>query len=328
MRLAPSLLLISLLLVGASPAAADAPPDDTARAAFREGAQLIEQSEWARALGAFERSYAAKPHALTLYNIAVCQRYIGSYTLARETLEKALARHDVSKEMPDLFVSQARTYLEEINGKLARVAVTLTPKMARVAVEGRPVSPVTGKDGVFVAGVAEAGAATSVERERFEIVVDPRPIVLTFSLDGYDTIEIRREAKPGSRETVEVSMAEQPASIRVASNVKSAIVRVDGVDVGIVPVAVSRPPGKRLISVTSEGYVPYESKIDLRPGQTYPFDARLAPEKPALTKQWWFWAGAVATVATAGVITYYAVRPDPTRPDPNGGKLGWVAEVK
>jgi hypothetical protein len=321
--------LVAVVVVTAgSPAVADDAPEDPARVAFREGARLIEQAEWARALGAFERSYAAKPHALTLYNIGVCQRYIGSYTLARQTLEKALARHGATNEMPELFVDQAKTYISEMDSKLARLVVSLAPRHARVAVEGRPVVPAPGKEGVYVAGVAEAASPGSLDRDRFEVLVDPRPVVLTFSLEGYDTIEVRRDPKPGSSEQIDVSMAQQPAQIRVASNVTNAIVRVDGVDVGIAPVVVSRPPGVRLVSVASDGYVPYESKITLRPGQTVPLDARLSPEKPPITKKWWFWAGAAATVAAAGVITYFVVRPEPTRPAPDGGKLGWVADVK
>jgi hypothetical protein len=319
--------VVLLALVAFAPSTRADDKEDEARRAFREGAALVEQTEWASAVAAFEKSLVARPHALTLYNIGVCQRFLGRYTLARETLRAALKRADGTNELATLFVDQAKTYLTEIDAKLARLVVTVTPADTRIAVDGRPLTPLADHDGVFVAGIAEAGEPQSVGTASFEVVVDPRPAVLTFVMPGYDTIEIRRDPKPGSREEVPVSMAEQPAQIKIASNVPKAIVRVDGVDVGLAPVVVTRPPGVRLESVTTDGYVPYESKVTLKPGQTFPLDAQLALEKQPLTKKWWFWTVAAAVVIGAGVTTYFIVRPAPTRPDPDAGGLGWVANV-
>jgi hypothetical protein len=322
-------IVVAVGVLLASGARADgATPDDDARAAFKEGAALIDQAEWASAIGAFERSFAAKPHALTLYNIGVCQRFLGRYTLARETLRAALRRDESAHELAAFFADQARAYLAEIDGKLAHLRLVLDPPGTRVAVDGRPLAPIAGRDDAFVAGVADAGEPKSLGRRAFEVVLDPRPTVLTFSLPGYDTIEVRRDPKPGSTEEVPVSMSEQPARIRVASNVPRAVVRVDGVDVGLAPVTVTRPPGVRLVSVSTKGYVPFESKLTLKPGQTFPLDARLAPEKQPLTKKWWFWTVAAAVVAGAGLTTYFVVRPAPERPAPDAGGLGWLADVR
>lgn len=325
-RLAAVLFLL-LATTAIAPSARADDNDDEARRTFREGATLIEQAEWASAVAAFEKSLALKPHALTLYNIGVCQRFLGRYTLARETLRAALKRAEGTSELATMFVDQAKTYLAEIDGKLAHLVVTVTPPDTRIAVDGRRLAPVADRDNVFVAGIAEAGEAQPVGKAKFEVIVDPRPTVLTFVMPGYNTIEIRRDPKPGSTEEVPVSMSEQPAQIRIASNVPKAVVRVDGVDVGLAPVLVTRPPGQRLVSVTTDGYVPYESKVTLKPGQTFPLDAQLSPEKQPLTKKWWFWTAAAAVVIGAGVTTYLIVRPAPSRPDPNSGGLGWLATV-
>lgn len=45
-------------------------------------------------------------------------------------------------------------------------------------------------------------------------------------------------------------MTEQPAQVRVASNVARSPVRVDGVDAGATPVVVTRPPGVRLVRLS------------------------------------------------------------------------------
>ncbi len=313
-------------LAFASPARADEPPDE-ARTAFREGAKLIEQAEWASALSSFERSYTLRPHALTLYNIGVCQRFLGRATLARETLKKALDRAQANNEMPALFLDQTRAYLAEVEAKLARLKVKVSPPDTRIAIDGLPLAPAD-KPGLFVAGVAGAGEPKPIGGDMFEVIVDPRPTVLTFSLEGHDTIEIKREPKPGSSEEITVSMTQQPAQIRVASNVDGSIVRVDGVDVGIAPVIVSRPPGLRVVSITADGYVPFESKLTLKPGQSLPVDGQLLPEKQSITKKWWFWVGSAALLTGVGVATYFIVRPAPERDAVQGGGLGWVATVK
>lgn len=317
-----------LLFVG-SFAWADESALERARIPFREGAKLVEAAEWDSALAAFERSRAISEHSLTVYNIGVCQRFIGRQTLARETLRLALARaKEHPDEMPALYVEQAETYIREIEGRLARLQITLTPPDAKIAIEGRPLVAVSGVTGQFVAGIAPAGEARSLGLAKLEVLVDPRPgTVVTFSLDGYDTIEVKRDLKPGAREDVTVSMSEQPAQMRIAANVKEAIVRVDGVDVGMAPVAITRPPGPRLVTVIREGYVPYEAKLTLKPGQDVPIDARLAVEGVPITKKWWFWAGAAVIVAGVGIGTYFLVRPEPERPDPQRGGLGWLVEA-
>lgn len=323
-------LTLTALLASTSVArAADAPPvEDEARVSFKEGAALVEQAEWSAAVGAFERSYSARPHALTLYNIGVCQRYLGRYTLARATIEKALRRAEGTTELAPFFVDQAKTYLGEIDAKLAHLVVTVAPAGTRVAIDGRPLVPRDERSDVLIAGIADAGEGQSVGRATFEVLIDPRPTVLTFTLAGHDTVELRRTPKPGGREEIPVSMTEQPAEIRVSSNVPRSVVRVDGVDVGLSPVAVMRPPGSRVVSVTSDGYTPYESKLTLRPGQTFPLDAKLSPEPTPLTKKWWFWTSVVAGLTAVGLTTYFIVRPEPERPEPERGGLGWLAEVK
>lgn len=321
-------LALAVSLVARSAGASEREGDDEARAAFREGALFVEQTEWASAVGAFERSLALRPHALTIYNIGVCQRFLGRYTLARETLRTSLERAAETGELAELFVDSAKTYLAEMDEKLARVVVTVTPASTRVAVDGRPLAPSPGAPGVFVAGIAQAGQGRTVGASRFEVLVDPRSTVFTFAMDGYDTIEIRRDLKPGVREELPVSMALQPAQIRIAANVASSVVRVDGVDVGLSPVVVTRPPGVRVVSVRSEGYVPYESKVTLKPGQSVPLDARLELETPAITKKWWFWTAAAAVAAAVGVTTYMVAREPPARPGTDAGGLGWIAEVR
>src|SRR5262249_38133935 len=145
-------LIVGTTICAAPPASAD---EDEARASFKEGARLIEQAEWASAITSFEKSLAQRPHALTLYNIGVCQRFLGRYPLARETLKSALKRSEGTNELAAMFVDQAKSYLGEIDLKLAHLTITLVPPDTRVAVDGRPLAPSPDGDSTFIAGIAE-----------------------------------------------------------------------------------------------------------------------------------------------------------------------------
>ncbi len=321
---------VAVLLAG-TPAGADEPPPpdqaaEQARAAFKQGAQAVEEAEWSRALEAFERSRSLVPHPLTTYNIAVCQRFLGRYTLARATFQAALAETDAAHPMPALFLEQAKTYMAEIDRKLVTVTVHARPAAAAVLVEGRPLVPGSAPD-VFVAGTAPAGKPTSPQRETYTVLVDPGNALFSFSLAGYDTIEIARSLKPGTKADVDVSMAEQPATIRLTADQRAAIVRFDGTDLGPAPVSITRGPGEHRLTITKDGFTTYDTRVTLRAGQYLPLDARLVPEKTPLYKKWWFWTSAGVAAVGIGLVTFLVVRPAPTRPEVDRGGLNWAAQV-
>ena len=133
--------------------------------------------------------------------------------------------------------------------------------------------------------------------------------------------------KPGEHSSITLSLERLPAILAIASNVKGAVVTVDSLDVGESPVLLSRSPGKHHVIVKKSGYLPYEIDADLRPGERVGIEATLREEKRALTQKWWFWTAAGAVIAGAATSTYLLTRPDPERPAPNGGGLGWVVRT-
>lgn len=309
-----------------APAATEGTVDQRSREEFRAGGRLVEQSEWAAALAAFERSLALKPHALTVYNIGVCQRFLGRYTLAAQTLRFAISRSDANDgELPELFRDQAKTYVEEIDRKLSRISLTVAQSEATIAVDGRPLA--TGTADELVAGVAPPGEGKRVPAPRFVVVVDPGPHVLTFQLEGHDTLEVRRDLKPGATDELAMSLTEQDASLQIDADRDRCVVHVDDVDVGLTPVSVTRPPGRHSIVVARDGFVTYRSAVTLRPGQRTRLAAELPIERIPLTKRWWFWTAAAAVVATGAVVTYAATRPAPQPPPYDSGSTGWVVPL-
>lgn len=341
-----ALVLVTLLLAAtARPASAEepdaaAPTDDdavvAARTAFVEGTTLVKQERWAEALVAFERAAARKPHAITTYNMAQCERAMGQYTRARRLLLTTLAQDAASgdAELPAPAKVEARALLGELEAILPRVTVTLRPEDAAVSVDGRPLEPLadapTGADPTFVAGVLAPGPGAPLGVSRFRVDVNPGAHVFTVSRRGYQDVVVNRSLPPGAKTSLDLELDKLPASIHVTSTLKDGIVRVNGVDVGNPPVDVSRAAGRYTVTVTRRGFVTYEADVSVRPGERVELAATMREEKRALTQQWWFWTAAGVLVVGAAAGTYALTRkdPEPTRPAPDGGGLGWSLVVR
>lgn len=304
----------------------DTATGDRARGEYDRGNSLAHDAKWAEALGAFEASYSARPHALTLYNIGVCERVLGRATRARESLRRAIARADADPtELPASIREETRGFLDEYARTLPRVTVTLDPSDAGIAVDGRPLRVrEAGARPILEAGVEPPGIGVAPPSPTFDLELDPGTHVVTLTRQGYRDIVQTRVFSPGQRGTLELTLARLPAIIRVSSSVVGAQVRVNGLDVGLAPVDVVRPAGTYRLVVSQPGYVTFTNDVTLAPGDESSLRATLPPEKIPLTKRWWFWAGAVSVVAAGAFVTYLATRPSPEPLPYDGGSSGWV----
>ncbi len=316
------------------PAPATAPADDgvvsEARKEFLRGAELVRQEKWGDALEAFGRASAIKAHAVTSYNIAQCERAMGFYTRARASLGRALAQDTASegKELDGAVRDEARALAGEIERILPRITVTLSPADASVAVDGRPLER-TGdaSTAAFVAGTREPAPGEPMALRTFDVVANPGAHVFTVSLRGYQDVIVNKVFAPGTRATLSLELDRLPATLHVTSNLADAVVRVDDSDVGNTPAEITRNAGKYRVSVRRAGYVTYESEVTARAGERIEINAPMREEKRALTQRWWFWTAAGVLVVGAATTTYFLTRPDPSRPAPDAGGLGWSLKV-
>jgi hypothetical protein len=332
MRIAP-FVLVGLL--SSAPAVARAQEDEDpttldARREFVDGTALVRAQRWGEALAAFERAAKLKPHAITTYNIAQCERAMGQYTRARRGFASANAEDATAdeKQLTDPVREEAKGMLRELDGILAKVRVTMRPEGAAIAVDGRPLERLD--SGELVAGTSHHGPGEPPRGETFDLVMNPGVHVITVTRPGYQDVVLNRTFAPGvAAAPLYLELDRLPGSLKITSNVGDAIVRLNGADVGNPPVEVARSAGTYRVVVTRRTFVGYEHDVTLSPGQRIELAADLRKENPPITSKWWFWTGAVVILAGAATTTYFIVRSneEPQRQPTDGGGLGWSLRV-
>ncbi len=319
-----ALLVLTVLLLVAPARADDDEKTTKARAEFVLGTEHVQAARWGEAIGAFERSQALRPHPLTVYNIGACERALGRYTRARDRLRTALA--DEAKGLDATYATEARAWLAQIEALLVHLSIAVSPTTAAVSVDGRPIVNDAWSTG-RVAGLAAPGPAQPLAGAKVEVLVDPGPHVFVVAAKGFSEAVINRTFTAGARAELTLDLERLPARVRVRANQPGAVVAIDGLDVGVAPVDLTRPAGLHTVVVRKAGFVSYSTQIDVSPGQESNLSADLEVEKVPLTKRWWFWTAAGVVVSGAAVSTYFLTRPAPDRPAVDGGGLEWAAKV-
>lgn len=321
-------VVVALMLTARPAQAVDAGADlQRARAEFVTATDHVKAARWGEALVAFERSAALRPHALTTFNIGACERALGRYTRARATLMRAIEADNAAggRELSEVFRSDAKRWLTEIDGIVVRATVKLSPADATLLIDGAPL--LKDESGSLTAGLPSSERGVTTPGASFTMVIDPGVHLFALSRVGFANAVVQRRFDPGSAPTVTLDLASLPATIRVSSNLPGAVVSVDDLDTGVAPVEIARPAGLYRVAVRKSGYVPYLASVRVNPGEQPSIRASLVAESTPITKSFWFWAATVAVVGGAATTTYLLTRPDPERASPDGGGLGWVVSV-
>ena len=324
------LTLAGILLTATTALGQRGAPDATgeARRLYQRATQLVDAAQWYEALGLFERSYQLRPHAVTLFNIAVCERALGRYTRARAVYERLLAASGDAAP-PEALVAEIRVHARELDGLLAHLRVRLEPLDAVIVVDGRPLEPRgADQDGpIFWAGLHDPGAAAAASASHFELVADPGAHVISVTRSGYSPAVVRASWPPGAHAELPLELARLAGHLQISSDRERAVISVDGIDVGAAPLSIERPPGRYRVLVQKIGFMPYRASIALAPGQETSLHAQLVPFHAPIWKKWWFWTSAGAIVTSVALGGYLGARATET-PQLDGGGLQWVAKVR
>ncbi len=144
------------------------------------------------------------------------------------------------------------------------------------------------------------------------------------SRKGYADAIVNHSFGPGTTTPVDLTLARLPATLDISSNVRGALVEVNGHDLGPVPVDVLRPAGTYRVVVSKDGFESYETQVAVKAGEQATLRARMSEQTVPLTKRWWFWTGAAAVLAGGAFATYALTRPTPEPPPYDGGSTNWV----
>jgi hypothetical protein len=309
---------------------APTPPSDPAtergRQAFVRGVELSRNEQWGEALAAFQEAAAARDAPVVEFNIAYCERALGSYVMARRTLQRVL--RDPTGLAPTQ-LDDAKTYLAEADRLLVHLDVSLDPPNAVLTIDGRPLAAEEG--GAADSFILAQGAATeakALDKPRFAVLLDPGAHVFQAARAGHEDSVVQRSYKAGEHASLDLHLDTLPATIAIRSEPASAIVHVDGREVGPAPLEFQRQAGTYKLEVSLPRYEAYKATLDLKAGQRADLTAKLNPYREALTERWWFWTGAAVIVAGGVVLTYVLTRPAPQPPPYDQGSAGWVAHVQ
>ena len=118
-----------------------APPDATAEARrhFQSGVKLYRDANYPGALAEFEAAYQLKPGPSSLQNVALSQKALFRYGEAADTLKLLLERHGA--ELGEDERRAMRLAIEELEGLIGSVLVSVEPANARVTINGQLVPP-------------------------------------------------------------------------------------------------------------------------------------------------------------------------------------------
>jgi hypothetical protein len=153
---------------------------------FRRGVEAFSQEDYDTALDLFERSYAANPADVVLYNIGMCQRALFRYVESVDAFERYLAAggDDVPAERRE----EVLRLVGEMNAQVGTLRVSVAPAGAEVLIDGRAVMPEQLERLRLRAGLHALAARAwgHVDAER-EVRVEPQVITdVSLSLEPVD----------------------------------------------------------------------------------------------------------------------------------------------
>lgn len=262
-------LLVALL---AMPARADEREDrETARKEFAAGQAADRQRRYQEAIEHYMRANDLVPHPFAMFNIAVDFERLGKLREAANWYERFLD----SSTTKDADRDKVNRTLIDLRNRPAQVQVLSSPDGARVIINGIPAgtTPYRGelKGGIYLVAIQKGD-----ERDSKEITIEyGEPVKVEFTLRNATSTtpvttttptEIRRQPPPRGASGV----------LFVRGDPYGALVYVDNVPVGTLPMTVPLDIGTHRIKVTADGYAPYEQEVNIVSGGKMPVDVRLA----------------------------------------------------
>jgi hypothetical protein len=177
-----------------------------ARESFRLAAELARAGRWDEARQAFVRSGELKPHPVTTYNVAFCNRAVGDLPWALRLFQQALDEHTRGTlgRLPDDLVARAEQYRAEVAARVARVTLVLGGD-ASVLVDGHQLESFEFRgQQLYLAGQQETDAKLPA---RPVVLISPGTHVFVAKRQGQADLVETRTLGAGERMEVKLEAA-------------------------------------------------------------------------------------------------------------------------
>ncbi len=264
----------------------------------QEGDRAIESGQYAEALHAYSKAIAIEPSPALHYNRGRALQALGrnAEALAEFELFETTAPDELKAAVPDFadMVALVRQHVAE---------VTVTCELPGATLQMR-----------------DRSLTLPLEKP---LRLDPGTFEFEVVAAGYDPWRKRVTLTGGEpRELVaKLTRADLRGYLTIESSTEGAIARVDGKEVGRVPVEIRLAPGEHSVAVSRAGFETSTTRFVLRPRARQSLSITL-DELPDWYESWWFWTGVGAAVTT-GVAVGIALSTErsPDRGDIEPGQI-------
>jgi len=296
-------LVILLIVFGlATPARADDRED--ARKEFAAGQAADRRRAWQEAIEHYLRANDLVPHPFAMFNIAKDFERLGKLREAATWYERYLD----SSSPSDADRDKVNALLVELRNRPAPVKVSSTPDGARVVINGIPTGTTPYK-GQLKGGMYRVAVEKGPAKDWKEITVEyGEPVDVEFLLPGAVTVPPQRTPAPHVT-PARTSPGASAGMLVVRGAPAGALVSIDGVATGSLPLDAPVAPGSHTVRVTAYGHAPFETSVEVGPSQPVPVEVTLAralgtfePGKPILQVGYLLGGGAGADAKGTGEL--------------------------
>ncbi|MBA3464785.1 MAG: PEGA domain-containing protein [Deltaproteobacteria bacterium] len=254
------LLVVCAVVLSARPALAD--DREEARKAFAAGQAADKSEDWQTAIEHYLRAYDLVPHHFALYNIGRDYERLGQLREAATWYQRYVEAAPPSGDR-----DKVQILLGELKVRPAKLTVKSTPSGAKVIIDGKKVGITP-----FTAPIRGGGHRVAVEldgeRDERDVALEygePETVELTLKAVSLSRPLPQRNAPPSSAQGILV----------VRGDVPGALITINEMPAGTVPMSIPIAEGQHRVKVTSFGYTPYETTAYVTRGLESSLDVQM-----------------------------------------------------
>lgn len=304
-RITLAMAALALGLVVASGRAVAQEDRKAAAELFGAGEMAFKKADYESAAQSFEAAYKAFPAPEIAFSAAQAYR-LGNALLAKprpEYIKRSIELYElyVAADKQGSRVKDAANHLASLRQLWRDLEAIGAAQAAQMRYDRTQLTVWAAADG------AEVTIDGKAEKAYAYVDVTPGEHVVAVRAPGYFPYEQRVSVAQGAQVPVTAELVAKPATLRIATE-GGAEVSIDGRPVSLVDGKVEAPAGKRLVTITRAGRLPYSEELVLGPGAEASIDAPLATTDRRKAARWVMWgsAGMLGVAAVTATVAFIA----------------------